>query len=489
MTGLSKSRILAHRQCPRRLWLQTYRPELAEEDAGVTTRMSAGTQAGEVARTLVPGGVLVDADDLLQALRDTETLLADPATPIFEATLQADWVLVRIDLLLPDQDGYRLAEVKSSTHVKDYHLSDAAVQSWVAKNAGVAITRTEIAHIDSSFVYPGGGDYRGLFAHADISEQIAPLEAEVPAWIAAACQTLRGNEPEVEPGGRCNTPFSCPFQGYCIPAQEGETGFPPEILPYGKALAAQLRIEGYDDLRNVPEGRLTKLQHRRVWQATRDSRPHLDVEAGEIVRALPLPRFYLDFETIDFAVPIWAGTRPYAQIPFQWSCHVETAEGSITQQAFLSETEGDPRRAFAESLLRVLDTEGPILVYNAGFEGRIIRELAAAFPDLAPHLTAATQRLVDLLPISRKHYYHPDMRGSWSIKAVLPTIAPELAYDGLAVANGGMAQDAFREILKPATPDDRRQTLRQALLDYCERDTLAMVRMAWFFEGRDPPAP
>lgn len=484
MAGLSKSRILAHRQCPKRLWLQIYRPELAEEDVSATARMAAGTHVGEIARTLYPNGVLINAEDLSEALRDTAIVLAESPRPIFEATFQVDGVLVRVDMLLPDQQGYRLTEVKSSTRVKDYHLIDVAVQSWVVKQAGVMITRAELAHIDSSFVYPGAGNYEGLFAHADITQQIASLEQEVPEWVAAARQTLEGSKPDIQAGDHCHDPFDCPFLDYCIRAAQDEEDFPPEILPNssGKRVATELRQEGYDDLRSVPEGRVTHPIHQRVWQTTVDNRYFLDAEAGKVLRALPYPRYYLDFETIQFAAPIWARTRPYQQIPFQWSCHIEEADGSIRYLAFLAEACGDPRRPFAESLIPALSIKGPILVYNAPFEQGRMRELAVVFPDLAPALTAAIDRIVDLLPITRQFYYHPEMRGSWSIKAVLPTIAPDLAYDDLEVADGGMAMEAFAEMLHAETSAERRDQLRNALLKYCERDTWAMVRLAHYFQ-------
>jgi hypothetical protein len=171
------------------------------------------------------------------------------------------------------------------------------------------------------------------------------------------------------------------------------------------------------------------------------------------------------------------------QVPFQWSCHTETAKGMMTHCAFLADGQSDPRRPFAETLIEAVGTTGPVFVYNAPFERSRMQELAEYYPDLAPALNAAIDRIVDLLPIAREHYYHPDMRGSWSIKAVLPTIAPDLAYDNLEVANGGMAQEAFAEIMQPETTPERRQQLHNALLLYCERDTLAMVRIAHYFEG------
>ncbi|MGF1546743.1 MAG: DUF2779 domain-containing protein [Thiotrichales bacterium] len=481
MTGLSKSRIQVYRQCPKRLWLRIHRPDLGGESAGAAMRLRYGTAVGEVARSLYPGGVLIDTDDLSTAMRQTARALAEAPRPLFEATFEAERVLVRVDLLLPAERGFRLVEVKSSTQVKDYHLDDAAVQAWVAGRAGVTLDRVEIAHLDKTFVYPGAGDYRRLFHHADIGAEIAQRLDAVPDWIAGARATLAGPEPDIAPGDQCGDPFECPFLGYCAPTPEGDPGYPPEILPYGKALAAELRAEGYRDLRAVPPERLSKPKHQRIWRASISGRAELDPAAAEILGALGYPRYYLDFETIAFPVPVWPGARPYQQIPFQWSCHIETPSRPLDHAEFLATTAADPRRAFSETLLATLGTEGPVIVYHAAFERTRLRELGAHFDDLAPAIENIIERLLDLLPIARDHYYHPDMRGSWSIKAVLPTIAPELAYDDLDVADGQMAQDAYAEMIHPETAVERREELRRGLLVYCGRDTEAMVRVFEFF--------
>lgn len=482
MSGLSKSRVLAHLQCPRRLWLQVHRTELAEYDGGTTARFAAGTLVGEIARWFYPDGTLIDTTNNAQALEDTARLLDGSPRPLFEATLQADGVLVQADLLWPDGNGrWGLTEVKSSTSVKDYHYLDAAVQARIARAAGIKLSRVEIAHVDNRFIYPGDGDYDGLLTRADITGEIASLEAEVPAWITSARATLDGDDPETPPGDHCHDPYDCPFLGHCVPFDP--TVFPPEILPRQRGLAAMLRAEGHDDLRDVPAARLTNPLHRRVHEVTQTGRAFLDPAAGRILETLPRPHYYLDFETIQFAVPVWTGTRPYQQIPFQWSCHIEDDSGAITHHEFLAEPPADPRRAFATTMLGALGDRGPVFVYHAAFERTRIHELADAFPDLAPALQAVAARIVDLLPIVREHYYHRDMRGSWSIKAVLPTIAPELSYGDLEVSDGGMAQVAFAELMQHGLPAERRAQLRNSLVKYCELDTRAMVRVARFLRG------
>lgn len=485
MAGLSKSKLVAHQQCPKRLWLQTFKPELAEVDSAQQARMDAGNVVGDLARQQHPGGTLVDGASLSQALKDTAALLAAKRrVPVFEATFQADSVLVRNDLLLPEKKGYHLAEVKSSTSVKDYHLQDVAIQAYVTEKAGVDVRRISLVHIDNSFVYPGNDDYDGLFTPVDVTAETKQLMAQVPGWIAAAQKTLNGPEPEVSVGDQCSDPFDCQFQHYCHPPVDPDT-YPVEELPRGKKLAAALRAEGYADIRDVPAGRLSNAQHLRIWTALQKGRPVLaKKEAQAAMAGLSYPRYYLDFETITFAAPIWAGTRPYQQIPFQWSCHVESHTGTLRHQEWLASDDGDPRRGFAESLLAAIGPRGTVLAYNAAFECTRLAELAEAFPEHASALLALRNRVVDLLVIARDHYYHPAMRGSWSIKAVLPTISPELDYSNLDVADGGMAQEAFLQLLSPAAEAAEKNSIRAALLQYCERDTLAMVKVAHHFEGR-----
>ena len=250
-----------------------------------------------------------------------------------------------------------------------------------------------------------------------------------------------------------------------------------------------MREEGFADLRDVPGERLAREDHQRIWRATTSGQAELLPGADATLAALPWPRHFLDFETVGPGVPLWQGTRPYQKIPMQWSCHRQDADGTLTQlPPFLATTGDDPRRAFAESLLAAMGlvgpATGPIMVYNLSFERGVMMQLAEAFPDLAPVLHAMADRLFDLLPLVRTHYYHPAMMGSWSIKRVLPTIAPDLDYADLDdVQSGDMVEPVYFEMIDPTTSAERRKALEGALLTYCARDTLAMVRLAEFLGG------
>jgi hypothetical protein len=479
---LTKTQLLHWRQCPRRLWLEVRGRVPAQ--AGAALPLLHGRQVGEAARGLFPGGRLIDTAAPEAALARTRAALA-AGEPLYEAAFLHEGLLARADLLLPQAEGWRLVEVKAATGLKPEHAEECAIQAWVLAGCGIALKSAELAHVDGKYVYPGGADYTGLLQYRDLRADAARLAPLVPQWLAGARATLTADEPDITVGPQCGKPSPCPYRAHCAPPRPD---YPLSILPHAEKLAKQLAAQGIADLRDVPEAALTKPMHRRIWQATREGRAVLDGDAGERLRQLAWPRHYLDFEAVQFAVPRWAGTRPYQFVPFQWSCHREAADGDLEHLEFLDLGGGDPRRAFAEALLAAAGEAGPVLVYYKPFEQGRIHELAEDFPDLGAGLRALGQRLVDLLPIAQRHYYHPAMKGSWSLKAVLPTIAPDLAYARLEqVRDGGDAQLAYLECVTPDTPPERRATLARALLTYCGRDTLALVRLARHFQTGATP--
>lgn len=482
--GLSKTRLMSFRQCPKKLWLEKHRPELAEEDPGRQAIFDLGHEVGAMARRLYDagGGILIGHDtDLSSAIRQTlQEIATNSSAPIFEATLERNGLLARADILVRDGDGPRLVEVKASTSVKEEHVVDCAIQSWIFEASPARPKRVSLAHVNNEFVYQGDGDYTGFLAEADISAEVAPVRAAVPEWLAAAKVVLARKEPQAEIGTRCWTPYDCPFQKHCWK----ETPFPLTGLPGVGRRLNELLGAGFQDVRDLPEEKLRGAEQLRVWRAVQSGQASLSPDARKELAAFGYPRYFLDFETIGFAVPRWAGTRPYQPLPFQWSLHIESHNGQLRHEEFLDLTGQQPARAVALALLEVAGQDGPVFMYTS-YERTCLKTLAEQCPDLRDRLEALSERLVDLHPIAKRHYYHPDMQGSWSIKAVLPTIAPALDYSRLGeVQEGTAAQQAYLEATAPATTAERRASLRSSLLEYCKHDTLAMVTVARFLEGR-----
>ena len=479
---LSKSKMLSGFQCPKRLYLEVHRPELAEVSAGTERLFSNGHLVGDIARQVQPNGRLIGSTaDLKAALTQTEAALNGKGSmTLFESAFQHGGALVRADIFSRAGTKHSVIEVKSSAAVKDYHLNDAAIQYWVISGAGYPLRSISIAHVDTTFVYRGGEDYRGLLKQVNVTDDIADYVEEVPAWIKEFQKVLAGRMPRIEVGPQCSKPFGCPFIAHC---SKGQPEYPVDLLPRGGKVVEALRAEGYRDLCKVPGSRLESSKHQLIWRVTKKGKPEIDPRVRKLIRDFACPRYYLDFETIQFAVPIWKGTRPYETLPFQWSCHIEREGGALTHLEFIDVSGKPPMRAFAESLIKSLGRSGPILAYSH-FEKTVIKSLIARFPDLDEPLTKLINRIKDLRIITENSYYHPAMKGSWSLKAVLPTVAPDLDYASVGeVQDGGGAQSAYIEIIDPATPRARRESLTADLKEYCKLDTLAIVRLVQFLAG------
>lgn len=494
MRTFSKSKLLALRQCPKRLWLEIHRPDLREDSAATQTSFQIGHQVGDIAQRMYDPeglGALIDvqSEGFKRAFERSGELLQS-SQPIFEAGFSAAGALAFADVMLPVQtEGkqvWRMVEVKSSTSVKNYHRDDVAVQAFVAQSAGVALQSIALAHIDNTWTYPGNGDYRGLLKEVDLTEEAFSRTEEVKSWIAQAQKTsASATEPAIETGAHCDQPYACGFYDYCS-RDEPQPEFPIYWLPrFGATKRQELAEQGVDDFSHVPDDQLNAKQQR-VKDHTLANTVYFDAQgAAADLACHGFPAYFLDFETIQFAVPIWAGTRPYRQNTFQFSLHTLAASGQLDHTEFLDLSGGDPADPFAHALLVACGESGPVFVYNAGFETARIRELAVRNPHLSDALLAIVERVVDLLPIARKRYYHPSQQGSWSIKKVLPAVVPELSYSALdGVQDGGMAMAAFMEAIHPDTAAERKTQIEQQLLAYCKLDTYAMVRLWQVFAGR-----
>jgi len=369
-----------------------------------------------------------------------------------------------------------------STNKESKHAYALEIQAHCLSTMPQAI----VAGIASPGATRGFISDTGDLVEEDLTNEAFGRSEEVRGWIAEAQKiAAKKREPRIATGRQCSDPFECGFGAYCQ-SQEPQAEQPIHWLPgkFRNDLREHIEAHGLTELRDVPDELLNDRQQR-VKSVMLSGQTHFDQKgAAQELAGHKLPACFLDFETIQFAVPIWKGTRPYQQIPFQFSVHRLSRTGKLKQQAFLDLSGKDPSAAFAESLIAACGERGPIFVYHAVFEANRILELAERFPRLAGPLLALNGRIVDLLPVARKYYYHPSQHGSWSIKKVLPAHCPELRYDDLdGVQDGGMAMDGFLEALAPETSKARKAEIERQLLDYCALDTYAMVRLWSAFTG------
>lgn len=479
-TNLSKSKYLVGLQCPKRLWLEVNRRDLLPPIPAAKERVfSQGHEVGTLARERFPGGVLINEDPFQwqAALEETRAALATGATAFFEPCFFHDDTIARADILTRNDDGsFDLIEVKSTTHSKEEHVWDLAVQTYVYEGVGLRINRAFLMHLNRDCRYP---DLSNLFAMDDLTKEMRKHLGEVPGNLAAFKAVLASDaEPSIRLGSRCSSPYECAFFDYCSKLWKL-----PEVsvfdIPYLGADKRDALIErDILDLHDLPPDADIGSRGETFVRLFLSGSKSID-EAGirSWLSGLTFPLYFLDFETDGPAIPRLPGLGPFGSIPFQFSLHILHEDGRLVEsEGFLHTDQSDPRPHIARALVDQIGPVGSIIAYNASFEKRVISELSAFLPELAQGLQELIPRFADLLDVFRKHYIDPAFKGSNSIKAVLPVLCPDLSYKTLDVRNGEDAQAAWARLISCEDAEEKTR-LAQCLRAYCGLDTLAMVRI------------
>jgi Domain of unknown function(DUF2779) len=487
---ISKSKFMAGCQCLRRLYWQMHEPELAEQpDSATEAIIEQGRDVGRLARTLFPGGVEVFSEHGLdEAIRATRGLIGNRDVPaIFEGTFEHNGVLVRVDVLHRRKDErWRLIEVKSTTDVKDHHVDDVAIQHRVVSRSGIDLASSCLAHVNREYVYQGGRiDAHHFFKIRNLTRQVERLQPELTVQLRSEFRVLAMPEaPNIPAGRHCSNPFTCEFFDHCNPPIPKD-----HILRLPRIHAstvAKLVALGVQSIHDIPEDYPLTGRLRRACASVQMGEPWYSPEIGEELRKLKYPLYFADFETVNPALPRFSGMRPYDQIPFQWSVHVQREPGATPEHfEFLATDRSDPRPAFVSALCDSLSERGSIVVYSQQFESQRLSELASWLPGFSGRIEKIQRRLWDLLPIIRDHVYHPAFGGSYSLKSVLPALVPQMTYEGMEVADGQAAGLTWESLVRGELDSDERERIRKALLDYCGQDTLGMLKLVETLQ-RDP---
>ena len=476
-TFLSKSKYLAGLQCSKLLWYNYNAKEvIPAPDEATQAMFDQGHQVGELAKTLFPDGVEVAKGnlDFEQVLRQSEAAVK-LRKPLFEAAFKHKEAYARADILNPvGKDQWDIIEVKSSTEVKGVNLHDLALQRYTYEGAGLKVRRCNLMHINNGYVRHGEIDPKQLLLQEDVTEHVDELIPQVERNLQEMIVVIRMRKyPEIPIGPRCSDPYECPLHSLCWSFLPDHNVF--TLYRLGQK-GFELLETGVRKILDIPqEYRLTGPQRIQV-ESVRSGRPFFDkIAVGTFLKELEYPLYFLDFETFGTAVPLFDEVRPYQQVPFQFSLHIVRSEGAKPEhRSYLSDGAVDPRPEILRLLKSLLGESGSVVAYNAAFEKRILQESCGACLEYSSWFKEVEGRIVDLLrPFRAFHYYHPDQRGSASIKSVLPAITGT-GYEGMEIADGGTASLEFlRVTFGEAAPAARRQVRRQ-LENYCGLDTLGM---------------
>jgi hypothetical protein len=478
---LSKSTFLKGCQCPKALYLYKHQPQLrskiSEQQQAIFDR---GTSVGELARQLFPGGTDASPETPFkyqESVLLTQNLIKNGVGIIYEAAFQYDGVLAAIDILVKKSGKWKAYEVKSSTEVKEVNIIDASLQYYVISNSGLTLSDISIIYINNEYVRQGELKIKELFTYESVIDIVQENQEFIEEKITELKKVIsQKSVPKIDIGPHCTDPYTCDFKEHCWSHIPKNSVFDIANLRtekkfdlYSQGMVAYKDIKPIDILNEKQQQQVT------LYLKKKD---YIDKKGiKEFLKSITYPIHFLDFETFGPAVPLYNQSRPYQQIPFQYSLHyLEKKNASLKHYEFLADASGDPRIEFIERLLSDTSKEGDILTYNQSFEISRLKDLAETFPKYAKHFEKRIERIKDLMtPFRERLYYVHTMHGSYSIKKVLPALVPELSYQGLAISEGGDASLAFERMVFDRKSDH--SETRKALLEYCGLDTLGMVKI------------
>ena len=472
---LSKSRFIAGVQCHKLLWWRVHEPEAVELQPGIVLqdRFDQGQEVGELARTLFPGGVLIDLPYTAvdRRLEMTREVLND-APAVFEATFLEDDTFVAVDILEGGANGFHLIEVKSSSSQKAVHIPDIGVQLHVVRKAGVDVESASVMHLNREFRHPDEGP---LLARTDVTAEAMTFADGVGDQIAEQLDVLSGPLPDTPIGLQCHDPWTCPFIERCWPQDPNHIS---KLYNVGPKKSAKYMDEGIHLISDLPaDAKLPAVAQRQI-ESMRDNRLLVEPGLADALADFAGVLGFLDFETISRAVPVWPGMGPWHQAAAQFSYHQDRADGTYSHVGWLAEGPEDARPLLARAMVEATAGADHVLMYTS-FERTRIRDLQRVVPELESELIELEDKLIDLHPIVRDYVYHPDFQGSFSIKYILEPLVPELSYNDLVIIDGLVASVEIARLLFVAgriAPEEH-ERVRKDLLAYCERDTWAMVKL------------
>ena len=480
---ISKSQYLKGVQCPKALWLYRHRPDLAPEiSEGQQYIFNTGNEVGKLAQKYFKDGVEIEEEyyKIDQAIDSTKKAVSQGKDIIFEATAASgDGAFSRIDILekVNGTDDWDLIEVKSSTEVKDYHIDDIALQRYAFSEAGYNIRKSILMHLNNNYVRSGELDTNKLFTLEDCTELIIDKMIEVKGQLRNLITMLNlKNEPKIEIGDQCKDPFECDYIPYCWQHVPDYSVYNVFRGRKRDELLAQniVDISGVPDNFDLTERQFTDIRSYKTNEIYRNQTAIID-----FLDQLIYPLYFLDYEAIWPAVPLFDKSSPYQQIPFQFSLHIQPQRGGeLKHFEFLHTDTNDPRPEFIKSLIAKCGDKGSVVVYNQAYESRINNELGRDFQKYKSDLEKINDRMVDLLvPFRSRYLYHPEMKGSASLKSVLPAFVPDMTYDGLAIQDGEMASIRYLSCIKNLVSDTEKIKIFKDLIKYCSQDTLSEVKL------------
>lgn len=474
MHPLTKLSYLATLTCPTQGWFYRNKQNNHEPTISGKFLSEMGIKIGEMARECYPSGILVhEGGNELNYQKTMQLIKGQNDITLFEATFCHNNAIARADILRRENGSWHLIEVKSSLSGKDEFIDDLAYTATLAQLCGITLNKISLMHVSRD--YRLGMNNQDFFVTTDCTDLV---QEKIPVFISAFDRvvSITGNPERPLPTFILACKDCEFFSSDCLGKSITNPVFDIPNMKHKKFDAYV--AEGITEITHISDDSKLTDNQSVIWQAVKDQKPTIDFDGLKSqLDAIIFPVCYLDFESVNTAIPLYPDLAPYHEIVTQYSIHHYSDLNSETRySAFLSDHTKDDRRLLAENLLKDIAGDGSVIVFHAQAEKRFINSLAVAFPDLSNDLNKIIDRIVDLKVILNKGYYHPDFHGSYSIKVVLPVLVPTLSYESLDVGDGLSASAVFAQLAQSRYSDAQAIIMRINLLEYCKQDTLAMVK-------------
>ncbi len=470
---LTKSKYLLGLQCPKLLWLKCNDPNFPKPDKKTKHLFDVGNKVGQLAKLSFPKGIDIPEKPFDLNLRKTQELINTNKT-LFEPSFQINNLFSRADILKPVGKKYDLIEVKSSTKVEEINLHDLSFQKYVYEKAGIKIRKCYLMHINNKYIRKGKLASRKLFIIEDVTKEVNEISKNIEERIKAMLELINKPRPETKISNNCKKPYPCPIKENCWDFLPKDNVF--KFYRGGKKSFAMYN-DGILELKDTPDTYKLNVKQQIQRKCAKTGEIHIDKQGiKEFLETLEYPLYYLDFETYQIAIPLFNNHKPYQQIPFQYSLHIQQEKGGkLKHVSYLAKGKKDPRKPFLNSLKKKLGSKGSIVVYNQTFEKMILRQLGEAYPEEKEWVESVLDRIIDLAdPFSRFYYYNSKQDGRYSLKKVLPAIVGQ-SYEGMEISDGIKASLEYLYITHEKADPEVVKKVRKDLLEYCKLDTLAEV--------------
>ncbi len=464
---LTKSAYMKGLESPAYLWKYVNdRESLPNLDLTAKYRVDQGILIEQYAKQLYDGKDL-SGMSFNENIKETKKLVKNEKT-IYEAGFKKGRLYVRSDILVKLNNGWELIEIKGSTRKKKYHYDDLSYQKYVLEKSGLKITKSSLILVNRDYEKSEKLRPEEFLKKVDVTDEVKKAQEGIENRINKMLNIIDKKDcPKFNPLNIRKSVHGNPL------IDDFKNKLPSDSifhLSRGGKKINKLYKKGITKISNIPNDFKLSKKQKIQKKVCMNDKPHIEKQKiKQFLKNLKYPLSFMDFETMQSAIPLFEKANPYQSIPFQYSIHIEYENGSLDHKEFLYKKSKDPRYDFINNLIQDIPKEGSILVWNKHFEKRKLKKLSKLFPKFKEDIKNINKRIIDLMVVFKNFWYHhKDQKGSYSVKNVLP-IFSDKSYNELEIDNGSQAFIIYNKHFGHLSKDNEKH-----LLEYCKMDTYAL---------------